>query len=246
MTGLPIYLASASPRRRELITRLGRPIIAGTSPVDEDLLTSSYRGPLEELAEFLARAKALAALPAVSGSPEVIVSADTTVILNGRLMGKPTDAQQATNMLRALRGRFHTVTTGIAVAVPGQSHQEPERVTLLSSAVSTRVHMREYSDEEIATYVASGDPYDKAGGYAIQHPSFMPADFIEGCYPSVVGLPLCALAALLDAAQTDAHDPPAAHISVAHDSQPVLVCPWSHRCTPPLYPNPLPPEPQTP
>jgi MAF protein len=116
---------------------------------------------------------------------EVIVGADTIVELEGKQLGKPTSAGDAWAMLRSLRGRTHQVVTGVALVGWRQTHQE---------AVATRVRMREYSDEEIESYVARRSPFDKAGGYAIQDVDFRPAAAIDGCYLNVVGLPLCEVA----------------------------------------------------
>jgi septum formation protein len=125
----------------------------------------------------------------------VILSADTVVILaadtmgidkNGMILGKPRDADDARRMLKALRGRAHQVYTCLTVlAVPANI-----RITEL---VGTTVYMRDYTDAEIDAYIATGDPFDKAGSYAIQHAGFHPVERIEGCYNNVVGLPLCAV-----------------------------------------------------
>jgi septum formation protein len=230
-----LHLASASPRRRALLRALGRPFTIGTAPLDEEQLEVAYTGPAEELAEHLARAKAavtIADLDDDGTDPALVLTADTTVLLDERVLGKPRDAAEAAAMLRALRGRTHTVVTGVALALAqtntGAGADDAE-AHLRSTAVATRVHMRAYGDEEIATYVASGDPLDKAGAYGVQHPGFQPVARVEGCYLAVVGLPLCAVAALL----ADAGE------SVDGDAQPEpleagQVCPWSPRCQPPL------------
>jgi septum formation protein len=241
MSELPLYLASASPRRRELVAALGRRVIATVAPVDEDALTATYSGPSDGLAEHLARAKALAACAHLAtdlSEPALVLAADTTVVLDGHLLGKPRDDAEAHTMLRAMRGRMHTVITGVAVArvepsgsdgamgaghIPREAHH-----SMRSLAIATRVHMRAYTDAEIAAYVASGDPFDKAGGYAVQHPGFHPVASIEGCYLAVVGLPLCAAHALLD-------DRRAAQPAAASPHGPIpSVCPWSAHCRPPL------------
>ena len=121
-------------------------------------------------------------------------------------------------MLQALRGRAHTVVTALALAEGGIGEQG---VTLLSLAVATRVTMRRYSTAQVADYIATGDPFDKAGAYAIQHATFHPVREIAGCYPAVVGLPLCAAAALLGIRAPDA-------------AQPGRGCPWFAECHPPL------------
>lgn len=181
-----IVLASASPRRRELLMRLG--LSFSVAPVDMDegaVLQSMSAGPGP--ARLLARAKSrLAKAPPAA----TVIAADTLVILDDVVLGKPEDAAAARAMLRALRDRTHQVITGVAVRPGGSSD------THVGHATST-VMMRPYSDEEIAAYVASGDPLDKAGGYAIQHPGFHPVARLEGCYWNVVGLPLCELSRLL-------------------------------------------------
>jgi MAF protein len=119
-------------------------------------------------------------------SERLIVAADTIVVLDGQVLGKPADADEATAMLRKLRGREHLVLSGLTVL--GLS--TGQRATELAQ---TTVWMRPYSDDEISRYVASGDPLDKAGAYAIQHREFNPVACIQGCYASVMGLPLCHL-----------------------------------------------------
>jgi MAF protein len=117
---------------------------------------------------------------------ELIIAADTVVVLDNEVLGKPRDADDATRMLRRLRGRPHVVYTAISL------WHKPLRKMINELAGST-VWMRDYSDAEIASYVDSGDPLDKAGAYAIQHPEFDPVARVEGCWLSVVGLPLCHL-----------------------------------------------------
>lgn len=114
----------------------------------------------------------------------LILAADTTVADGDTILGKPSDIAEAWAMLRQLRGRAHQVYTAITVidTVSGER---------LTDVAVTDVPMREYSDEEISAYIASGDPFDKAGGYAIQHTQFRPAVLASGCYANVVGLPLC-------------------------------------------------------
>jgi septum formation protein len=245
MTEAPrLYLASASPRRRELLRRLGRPFTVLDARVDEESLQAEYPGPSEDLAEYLARQKAAAAVAALA-SDEVetawVLAADTTVLLDGRVLGKPRDAAEAVDMLQALRGRAHVVATGVALACP-LSPSDPPRDTcasagravnsriLRSIAVRTRVEMRAYSHQELEAYVRSGDPLDKAGAYGAQSESFQPVANIAGCFLSVVGLPLCAVAHLLQSAQVAIH-PPLAELP---DTPLVAACPWSARCRPPL------------
>ena len=120
----------------------------------------------------------------------MIIAADTTVALDDEILGKPATPEEAEMMLRRLRKRSHQVYT--ALAILDLSDQ-----TRHSRLVCTDVHMRDYSDFEIADYIASGDPLDKAGAYAIQHSGFHPVDRVDGCWANVVGMPLCQLNPLL-------------------------------------------------
>lgn len=119
-----------------------------------------------------------------------IISADTIVVLDGAILGKPRDAQDATKMLTALRGRSHWVMTAVAVRQAGSGEAGLE-------LCKSRVSMRAYTDEEIQRYVDSGDPLDKAGAYAIQDRIFHPAENFSGCLASVIGMPLCHLERML-------------------------------------------------
>jgi MAF protein len=131
----------------------------------------------------------------------VVAAADTTVAhpVDGpegpsfEILGKPADALDAADMLRRLRGHRHPVYSGIAVLVPTSGWMRSE-------VVLTDVHMRAYTDKEIAEYIAGGDPLDKAGAYGIQHRDFQPVQKLQGCYPNVMGLPVCRLRRLLIAA----------------------------------------------
>jgi len=137
------------------------------------------------LAEGKARAVA-AQVPADS----LVIAADTTVADGPDILGKPEDEQQAVEMLTRLRGHLHQVYTAVAIL------RAADGMLLLDVCV-TDVPMRDYSQAEIAAYVATGDPLDKAGAYAIQHDGFHPVEHLEGCYANVVGLPLCHLVRLL-------------------------------------------------
>jgi septum formation protein len=181
-----IILASNSPRRKELLTLLGLPFHACPAEIDESVLPGEApRAYVLRLAEGKARAVA-DQIP--TGS--LVIAADTTVADGLDILGKPEDQQQAMAMLTRLRGHLHQVYTAVAVlrAADGM---------LLLDNCATDVPMRDYSQAEIATYVATGDPLDKAGAYAIQHDGFHPVDHLEGCYANVVGLPLCHLTRLL-------------------------------------------------
>jgi len=138
----------------------------------------------------LATAKALAAASTLRPD-SVVVAADTTVADGNQILGKPDNATEAVQMLQRLRGHTHQVYTAIAILPFGS--QEP-----ITDVCMTTVPMRDYTNEEIFAYVATGDPFDKAGAYAIQHPRFRPVASIDGCYANVVGLPLCHLTRTLE------------------------------------------------
>ena len=121
---------------------------------------------------------------------KVIITADTTVALDGQMLGKPSDAADARRMLQSLRNRRHEVHTGVALLALATGQE----VCGVNTAVVT---MRDYTDAEIETYIASGDPLDKAGAYAIQHPSFRPVARLDGCFTGVMGLSVCYLLPLL-------------------------------------------------
>ncbi len=193
-----LTLASASPRREALLNLLGLPFVICPSDVDE----ANHAGEEPEaMAVRLSRAKAHAALAQAGGG--YVVAADTLVYLDGEVLGKPAGPTQAADMLRRLRARSHLVFSGITLA-GGQSGQHSTRLA------QTTVWMRNYGDEEIATYVATGDPLDKAGSYAIQYCGFAPVARVEGCFANVMGLPLCHLYGMLRAVGLAPADTPVA------------------------------------
>ncbi|MFN3928826.1 MAG: Maf family protein [Thermoflexus sp.] len=178
-------LASASPRRRMLIQLLEHPVEIMPVSIDET------PEPLEAAAACAARLAIAKAMAAAQQAPDaLILAADTVVELEGKILGKPEGVLEARAMLRALRGRSHAVHTAVAL-------YHPDRRGCLLEVATTWVRMRAYTDEEIEAYLATGDPLDKAGAYAIQHASFQPAQEVVGCYAAVVGLPLCHLARAL-------------------------------------------------
>jgi MAF protein len=207
----PLYLASTSPRRHQLLSRAGIAFERLLTEVDEDALTATFRGEPEELGQYLATAKALQAREELvkAGKRGRILTADTTVLLDGRSLPKPHDLSEAAGMLRDLRGREHIVATGVALT--------EENGCIVAATSATRVRMRDYSDAEIEKYVASGDSLDKAGGYSIQNPGFQPVQAVFGCHTGVVGLPLCIVHALLN----QSSPPPPPHSG----------CRWSAECT---------------
>jgi MAF protein len=190
-------LASGSPRRRELLASLGIHFEVIKSDIDET--QGANEAPYDyvrrlsiEKAETIT-AKLSEAAYVLAADTVVILAADTLGVTDaGAILGKPVDAADARAMLRRLRGRDHVVCTALTLLALGSI---PQRLTELTR---TTVTMRDYSDDEIDAYVASGDPFDKAGGYAIQHEGFHPVERIDGSYSNVVGLPLETLTALLE------------------------------------------------
>jgi septum formation protein len=186
-----LALASSSPRRRELIGLLGLPARVVPSSADE---STPPGWPPSRIVEELACRKAQAVigrLEAKEGETLIVVGSDTIVVLDGDVLGKPADEEEAAAMLRRLSGRTHEVYTGVACIErrSGRTHIA-HRVT--------SVRMKELSEDRIARYVASGEPLDKAGSYGIQGRGSLLVEGIEGCYFNVVGLPLSLLADLLE------------------------------------------------
>lgn len=179
-----LYLASASPRRSELLTQIGVVHRQFGCSVDEGV--GEGETP-EHYVERVTRAKAQAGQVQVPAAA-VVLAADTAVVIDGQILGKPRDAAHAATMLRAMSGCTHQVMTAVAVA-------RGERMEVI--IVDTRVRFREIEASEIAAYWASGEPADKAGGYAIQGLGAVFVSGIEGSYSAVVGLPLAETAQLL-------------------------------------------------
>lgn len=181
-------LASASPRRRQLFGLLNIPF----SVVDTDIDESPQVGELApDLVTRLSRLKAQAAHTLSRDS--YVVAADTDVEFDGSILGKPRDRQDARDMLRSLRGREHLVYGGITLITPSGRDSGDAKNAVVTVLTKTRVWMRDYTDAEIDTYVATGDPLDKAAGYAVQHRHFRPVANFEGCFANVMGLALCRL-----------------------------------------------------
>lgn len=185
----PLYLASGSPRRRELLTQIGIPFTVVSASIDETPLPNEQAGAY---VERLARGKAAAglALLAASGTPEplAVLGADTAVVLDGRILGKPVDREDALAMLAALSGREHEVLTAVAVT----DGQRSESLCIIS-----RVSFNPISEERARAYWASGEPRDKAGAYAIQGLGAVFVQGLQGSYSGVVGLPVAETAELL-------------------------------------------------
>ena len=182
-TSRPLVLASASPRRADLLRSAGIEFDVFASEVDESAISGSSPA---DTAKSLALAKARSV--AAKRYSVAVLAADTVVALDGVELGKPADAAEATGMLRKLSGQAHTVYTSIAVIVDGEEWAD---------VVATEVNFRSLSDDEIGRYVASGSPMDKAGGYGIQDSDFAPVESFVGSYTNVVGLPLAATGELL-------------------------------------------------
>jgi septum formation protein len=188
-------LASGSLRRRELLASLGIEFTVIKTDVDE----SRHEGeaPIDYVRR-LSLEKAAAAVSMVETKNDLtVVAADTIVILDGEILGKPEDADEARTMLHLLRNRSHTVCTALTLMCRDR-RGVPLVVSPLTEHICTTVTMRDYDDDEIEAYIATGDPFDKAGGYAIQHNGFHPVARIEGSYSNVVGLPLEMLQEMLN------------------------------------------------
>ena len=181
-----LYLASGSPRRRELLTQIGVPFISQIAPVDENSLPGESPNAY---VERLARAKAQVGLAALADPRDaVVLGADTAVVLDGQILGKPLDRGEAVATLSALSGREHQVLTAVALA---------STTKVAARVVSSRVSFRVLTRAEIETYWATGEPRDKAGSYAIQGLAAVFVSQLQGSYSAVVGLPLCETAELL-------------------------------------------------
>ncbi|MDR1874565.1 MAG: Maf family protein [Synergistaceae bacterium] len=191
---IDVVLASGSPRRRELLQGLGWNFRVVVPEVDESVLP---RESPEELCLRLSVAKAGAAMELRGGKIHVdgevlVIAADTVVVVDGSILGKPADEADSLRMLRLLRGRSHEVLTGVSVI---NSNIEERRLSALERTVVT---FRPLSDADVAAYAATGEGTDKAGAYAIQGRGSLLASSIEGDYFNVVGLPLCRLGTMIE------------------------------------------------
>jgi septum formation protein len=195
-----LVLASNSPRRRELLSFIGLQFTVMTAKINESVLfgesPSSYVSRLSK-----EKAEAVSKHIQDDDNDLLVIAADTAVVdtanqndpsnQNGdEILGKPTDFKDAERILRRLRNRSHQVFTALTVQSPntGKTHTE---------VIKSEVMMRNYSDEEMHSYINSGDPLDKAGAYAIQHPTFNPVTNFHDCFANVMGLPICHLARIL-------------------------------------------------
>jgi septum formation protein len=185
-----LVLASASPRRQELLRSAGISFVLQPADVDE---TPLAKESARDCAERLARRKALAVWQ--KRPHDMVLGADTIVVVDGAILGKPTDADDAARMLRMLSGRQHQVITGVAVVKTENSPLKPKAGLngapgVVVRSETTAVTMSAISDDEIRDYVATGEPMDKAGAYAIQGIASRWIPRIEGDYSNVVGLPV--------------------------------------------------------
>ena len=180
-----IILASNSPRRKDLLRQVGIEFIVAPADVDERQLPGE---PPEGYAVRVAADKARTAADRTGDG--IIIAADTIVVLEDRVLGKPSDAKEAESMLGMLSGRIHHVITGLVVLDAGSKRMR-------AKAADTKVWFRKLSTGEIRSYVASGEPFDKAGAYGIQGLGALLVERIEGCYFNVVGLPLSLLSEML-------------------------------------------------
>jgi len=172
-----LILASSSPRRQELLREIGIPFQVHAANINEDQMLRE-----DPIAYALRLAQAKAEAVAVQYPQSYVLGADTIVVVDGEVLGKPKDREDAARMLRVLSGRGNEVTTAVSVVAPG---------TLVETRASTtKVYFRELSEDEIQRYVAGGEPMDKAGAYAIQGGASRWTDRIEGEFSNVVGLPL--------------------------------------------------------
>ena len=177
-----VILASQSPRRRELLGLTGLPFIVRAADIDETM--DPGKAPFDEVAR-VSRLKALA----VAREPgDVVIAADTIVVCQGEILGKPRDAEDAFRILSLLSGRHHEVMTGMTVLRDDE---------IITHTEVTKIHFRDLHPEEIRAYIASGEPMDKAGAYGIQGGAALFADQMEGDYYNVMGLPVCRLAMIL-------------------------------------------------
>lgn len=189
-----LILASASPRRRELLAQAGFTFEVHPAHVNED--PRPGEDPIGYVVR-LARDKAESVFAEISSmgpaAPQMVLGADTTVTLDGHILAKPADTTEADRMLRMLSGRTHRVITGVAVATESRTEVAAE---------VTGVQFLTLSDEEIAAYIATGEPMDKAGAYGIQGYAAKWIPRVEGCYFNVVGLPLALVATMLEASNS--------------------------------------------
>ena len=179
---MTLILASASPRRKELLEKFGVPFIIRVADIDETM--DPAKAPFDEVG----RVSRLKAMATPRGADDILIAADTIVVCEGKVLGKPHDAEEAAEMLRLLSGRDHQVMTGCTVL-------RGEKSVIFTEV--TDLHFRELTEKEIARYVASGEPMDKAGAYGIQGGAALFCERMVGDYYNVMGLPVCRLGQVL-------------------------------------------------
>ena len=181
---MQVILASASPRRLALLQQIG--IEATVCPADFDEVSgSAVQAEDVVLANAVGKCQAVVK---IKGDSLPVIAADTVVVAEGVILGKPQNAEDAVEMLKQLSGKTHKVLTGIAVSYAGE---------MLAEVCETKVVFRDLTDEEIKNYVATGEPLDKAGAYGIQGKGAVLVEKIDGCYNNVVGLPLTRMQLIL-------------------------------------------------
>lgn len=183
---MKLYLASVSPRRRQILRDLGIPFTPLKPSFPEPAIDTSPNP--RRLAVTLALLKALSCTPKIKNG--IIIGTDTIVVLRNRILGKPADPAAARRMLKLLSNKTHQVITGVALI------KLPEK-RIYAGAEATRVTFRALTDEEIESYISTPEPYDKAGAYAIQGRAGLFVERISGCYLNVIGLPVSLLLRLL-------------------------------------------------
>ena len=179
---MSLILASQSPRRRELLGLTGLDFVIRVADIDETM--DPGKAPFEEVS----RVSRLKALAVPREKDDVVIAADTIVVCEGRVLGKPRDEEDAFRILSLLSGRHHEVMTGMSVVCGDE---------IITHTEVTKIHFRTLHPEEIRAYIASGEPMDKAGAYGIQGGAALFADQMEGDYYNVMGLPVCRLAMIL-------------------------------------------------
>lgn len=192
----PLLLASGSPRRREILASLGIPFVVSTPSADESTRPGEPpRAYLERvaLAKLEAACAALPSAPADARAAVAVLVADTSVVVDGDVLGKPSGPEEAEAMIARLAGRTHEVWTRFVIGAP----ESPARV-LHAETVETRVTFRSLTPARVRAYVATGEGVDKAGAYAVQGRGAALVSRIEGSYTNVVGLPACELALALE------------------------------------------------
>ena len=185
-----VILASKSPRRKELLRNLVDQFIVINSEIDETVVIGESPA---DFVERLAKEKAIKAGEKVgNGSINdlIVIAADTIVVDGTEILGKPADIDDARKILGQLKGKTHLVLSGIAL-------YNPVSREIKTNVITTEVMMRDYNEDEIQAYIDTGDPFDKAGAYAIQNETFDPVPQMTDCYANVIGLPLCDLYVLM-------------------------------------------------